>query len=100
MSLYDDQIRARKSIDQENFSESFRQMAEIVDGKKIDDALKNDKENHVSYGHTSNYIDIIITNSMHKPGDIVKVNMNPVRGHEQGSSIKTAQESSISLTRR
>ena len=45
MSLYDDQIRARKSIDQENFSESFRQMAEIVDGKKIDDALKNDKEN-------------------------------------------------------
>ena len=45
-------------------------------GEELDVLIeKNDKENHVSYGHTSNYIDIKITNSMYKPGDIIKVNI-------------------------
>ncbi len=45
-------------------------------GEELDVLIeKNDKENHVSYGHTSNYIDIKITNSMYKPGDIIKINI-------------------------
>ena len=36
---------------------------------------KNDKENNVSYGHTSNYIDVAIKNIKAKPGDIVDVKL-------------------------
>ena len=36
---------------------------------------KNDKENDVSYGHTSNYIDVAIKNIKAKPGDIVDVKL-------------------------
>lgn len=36
---------------------------------------KNDKENGISYGHTSNYIDVAIKNIKAKPGDIVDVKL-------------------------
>lgn len=36
---------------------------------------KNDKENDISYGHTSNYIDVAIKNIKAKPGDIVDVKL-------------------------
>ena len=44
MSLYDEHIRMRKSMDQEVYSDSLQAMADVVMGKSIDEAMNNDRK--------------------------------------------------------
>ena len=43
MGIYDEQIRARKSSDQENFVDSIYQIAGAVMGRSISEALNDDR---------------------------------------------------------
>ena len=43
MSIYDDQIRARKNSDQEDFTGSIYELAGAVMGRRISEALNNDR---------------------------------------------------------